>query len=105
MPLLRHQRLHVPDLLRILDNAAITTKEAHPAHTLNTLPDPALLIFIRLIHQRLRLVIRVEVVGHEVVVAVVDDAVDQRREGARVAERVAADAVEDGGERGVDGWP
>ena len=84
--LLRHQRLHIPDHIRILLNAAITTEKAHAGHTLNTLADPLLLIFIRLIHQFLRLDIAAEIVADEVIVAVIDDAVAERAEAGGVPE-------------------
>ena len=92
------QRLHVPDHVRILLNAAITGEKPHAAHARDALADPLLLILVRLIDEVLRLDIAVEVVADEVVIAVVDDAVAEGREAARVAEHAALDRVEDFGE-------
>lgn len=73
--LLRRQRLHIPDHVRILLDAAIAAEEAHPRYTRDALANPLLLVFIRLIHQFLRLDIAVEIIADEIVVAVVGDAV------------------------------
>ena len=51
----------------------------------------------------MRFHIAVEVVRHEVVVTVIDDAVAQRGEAAGVAEHVGFDGLEDFGEVGVEG--
>ena len=73
--LVRRQRLHIPDPLRILLNTPITTEEPHPAHTLNTLPCPLLRVLERLIDQILRLHIGIEIIADEIIVPLVGDAV------------------------------
>ena len=102
-PLLRHQRLHIPDHIRILLNTAIATEKPHPGHTLNTLGHPLLLIFISLIDEVLRLDIAAEIVADEVIIAVIDDAVAERVEARSVAECAGADRVEDFREVWVQG--
>jgi len=59
----------------ILLNTAIAAEKPHPAHTGNALLDPRLLVLIRLVHQRVRLDIAVEIIRDEVVIAVLGDAV------------------------------
>ena len=61
--------------IRILLNTPITTKKPHPRHTRNTLLQPSLLIPIRLIHQLMRLDITIEIIAHEIVVAVIGDGI------------------------------
>ena len=93
--LLRRQRLHIPNHLRILLNTAITTKKPHPANTLNAFTDPLLLIAIRLIDQLLRLDIRREIIGHEIVIPIIGDAVAQGAEAVGVAKSPGFDRGED----------
>ena len=100
---LRRQRLDIPNALRILQNAAIAAKEAHAAHALDALAHPLVLVLERLVDQGLGLDVGIEVVADEVVVAMVEDAVDQRAELASVAKDVGLDGIEDLLERGVDG--
>ena len=101
--LLRHHRLHIPNHIRILLNASITTKEPHPRHTSNAFANPLILIAIRLIHQLLRLDVGIEVIADKIIVAVVGDAVAQRAEARGVAEGIGFDGVEDAREVRVEG--
>lgn len=101
LTLLRHQRLNIPDHLRILIDTAITTEEPHACHTQNRLRHPLILVLVRLVHQRLRLNITVEVIRNEVVVAMVFNSSSEGREGARVAEGAALDGFEDFEEVGI----
>jgi hypothetical protein len=100
---LRLQRLHIPDALRILVDAAITAEKAHPCHARDRLRRPLILVFVGLVDERLRLHVAVEVIRDEVVVAVVLDGADERAERAGVAEGAGLDRGEDVGEVGVDG--
>ena len=95
LPLRRLHRLHVPDHLRILVNAPIAAEEAHARHARDALGHPLVLILVRRVDQLVRLAVAVEVVRHEVVVAVVDDAVDEGGELAGVAEAAGLDGVKD----------
>lgn len=100
--LVRGQGLRVPDLLRILIDAAITREEPHPAHAGDALLQPSILILEGLVDQPVRLDVRGKVVRDEVVIAVLGDAVAQGGEPARVAERVRLDGREHLGEFRVE---
>ena len=100
--LLLHKRLSIPDALCILINTPIAAKKAHPPNRSNSLGRPLLRVLVALVNELLRLDVGREVVGDEVVVAVLDDAVEQRGEGARVAKLARVDGVEDVGEVGVE---
>lgn len=76
-------------------DAPVAAEEAHATHAGNAFADPLVLILVRLIHQRVRLDVAVEVIAHEVVIAVVDNGVAESGEAARVAEHVTLDGVED----------
>ena len=102
IPLVRNKRLNVPNHIRILLDAPVAAEEAHPADARDALFDPGVLVLVRLVHERVRLDVAVEVVGDEVVVALVDDGVAQGAEAARVAELTALDGVEHFREVGVD---
>jgi hypothetical protein len=95
-------RLDIPDALRILIDTPITGEESHPRHARDRLADPLLLIPIRLVHERLRLNVRVEVIADQVKVAVVFDGADEGGEGTYVAKRALPDLVEDRLEVGVE---
>ena len=87
--------LDIPDRLGILIDTAIAREEAHAGDAGNALREPFLLVAVRLINQLLRLDVRGEVIGDKVVVAVLDDAVDECREGLCVAECAISDSFED----------
>ena len=89
--------------IRILLNTPITTKKPHACHTRNTLLQPSRLVLIRLIHQLMRLNIRIEIVGHEVIIPMIGDRIAQRGKAARVAKGVGFDGVEDASEVRVEG--
>ena len=92
---LRRQRLYIPDALRILLNASVATEEAHPRHARDALGDPLVLILVRLVDERVRLDITIEVVADKVIVAVVADGADEGRELVGVTESVGLDGLED----------
>lgn len=85
--------LGIPDLLCILFDATIRAEEAHSRHGSNGLGQPFVLVFVRLIDELLRVDVALEVVGDQVVIAMVDNAVDQSAELACIAERPVADGV------------
>jgi hypothetical protein len=60
--LLWGKRLHVPNALRILVNAPITAEETHSRDTGDTLTNPLILVLVRLVNQRLGLIIAVEII-------------------------------------------
>lgn len=60
------------------------------------------MVLVLLVDELLRLAVRGKVIGHQVVIAVLDDAVDEGGEGAGVAKRSLLDLVEDFGERFVE---
>jgi len=92
---LYRQRLHIPDHLSILIDTAVAREEAHPTDSRDALGQPPVLILVRLVDELVRLDVAVKVVRHEIVVAVLDDAVDERRELAGVAKGAGADGFED----------
>ena len=102
LPILLVQRLYIPDTLRILIDTPIRAKEAHSRNRRNRLRSPFLRVLEALVNELLRLDVACEVVANEVVVAVLDDAVDQRGERRCVAEGAALDRVEDGGKLWVE---
>jgi hypothetical protein len=78
LPLLlfrRRQRLRIPDLRRILIDTPITAKEAHARHRRNRLGKPLILVAVGLVNQLLGLAVAREIVGDEIKVAMLDDAV------------------------------
>ena len=99
--LLRRQRLAVPDLLSIFLNTAIATEEAHASHTSDALLEPGILVLVRLINQLVCFDVAIEVVGDEVIVAMVNNAVAQCGEATRVTEHIRFDGFEDFGKVGV----
>lgn len=72
-----NKRLGIPDALSILINAAITAEEAHARYRRDCLLDPLLLVLICLVHQLMGLIVAVEVVRHQVVVAMIADGCNQ----------------------------
>lgn len=71
------KRLCVPDTLGILIYASVTAEESHTGNRGNRLLDPFLLVLVRLIHKLVSLVVAVEVIRHQVVIAVVTDCCNQ----------------------------
>jgi hypothetical protein len=94
--------LNIPNALSVLVNAPVTREETHARHSGDALRCPLLRVLIAFVDELLCLDVRVEVVRDEVVVAVLDNAVDQRGEALTVAEPPSADAVENGGELRVE---
>ena len=102
IPLLRNERLDVPDHLRILLDTPVTAEETHPADARDALLQPSILVFIRFVHERMGLDVAVEVVRHEVVIAMIGDGVAQGAEAACVSESTTFDGIEHFGEVGVE---
>jgi hypothetical protein len=98
---LGHDGLNVPYALRILVDTPVTREETHPRDSRNCLRRPLLRVLVALVNELLRLDVRRKVVRHKVVVTVVDDAVEQCREGLRIAKGTVMDAVENSGESRV----
>ena len=91
----RLHRLYIPNHLRILVDASIAAEEPHARHARDALGHPLVLILVSLIDKVVRLAIAVEVVGNEVVVAVVHNSVDKSGELVRVTEAAGLDRVKD----------
>lgn len=72
-----NQRLHIPDALGILINAAVAAEEAHAGNRNDRLLDPLFLVLVRLINKVVRLVVAVEVIRHQVVITMVAHSRDQ----------------------------
>jgi hypothetical protein len=101
--LLWRQRLYIPDALRIFINTPITAEEPHARHTSDTLSNPLILVLVRLVDQRLSLVVAMEVIGDEVVVAMFFDCTDEGGESAGITEGIGLDFLEDFGEIRIEG--
>ena len=56
------QWLNVPDAIRILIDAPVTTEEAHPRHRGDASRDPFILVAVRLVDELLRLDVAVKVI-------------------------------------------
>lgn len=97
-----NQRLDIPNTLRILVNATITAEEAHTSHTGDALGEPLILVLVGFVNEGLGLVVAVEVVRDEVVVAVVFDGSDESTECTSVTESAFLDLLEDGAEVWVE---
>jgi hypothetical protein len=100
--ILGNERLHIPDALRILVNTPVTREEAHPRHGGDGLCSPFLRVLVALIDELLRLDVRREVIRDKVVVAVVNDTVEQSRKPLGISECSLVDAVEHFGELRVE---
>jgi hypothetical protein len=98
-----NQRLDVPDTLRILVNATITAEETHARHTRDTLADPLVLVLVGFVNESLGLIVAVEIIRDEVVVAVLFDGPDQSCERAGISKRVLLDGLKDGLEVRIKG--
>lgn len=72
-----NQRLHIPDALCILINAAIAAEEAHAGNRNDRLLGPLFLVLERLVNKIVRLVVAVEVIRHKVVIPMVAHSCDQ----------------------------
>ncbi len=72
------QWLDIPDTIRILLDTSVTREEAHPGHTRDTLAEPFILVLVCRINQVVCLQVAMEVVRDQIVVAVLDDAADER---------------------------
>ena len=94
----RRQGLRIPDLLGILINTSIAREEPHAAHASNALLQPSILILESLVDQTVGLDVRREVVRHQIVIAMVRDAVAERGEPTGVAEGSRFDGGEHLGE-------
>jgi hypothetical protein len=100
--ILGNKRLYIPDTLGVLINTSVTREEAHSRDRGNTLAGPLLCVLVALVDELLRLDIRCKVVGHKVVVAVLDNTVEKSREALSIAEHASVDGVEDLRELGLE---
>jgi hypothetical protein len=98
----RSDLLSIPNLLRILLDAAVRAKESHPSDSSNGLRKPLVLVLVRLVNEFLRIDVALEVVGDQVIISVVRDAVDEGAELGRIAEHAFADDFEDAREEWVE---
>lgn len=95
------QRLHVPDSLGILVNTPVAREEAHTSNSGDGLGGPLFGVLEALVNELLRLDVRSKVVGYKVVVAMVNNAIDKRRELVGIAKRVVSNGIKDIGKRRV----
>jgi len=95
------EHTHIPNHLGVLINTPVRAEEAHAGDAGDGLGEPGLLVLVGLVDEPVRVDVALEVVRDEVVVAVVDDGVDERGELARVAEGAGLDGVEGALEHGV----
>jgi hypothetical protein len=72
-----NQRLDIPYHLCILVDTPVTREESHSSNTGDALGNPLFLVLVCLINQVLSLAVAVEVVRDEIVVAVLDDTIDE----------------------------
>lgn len=86
--------LYVPNRVGVLLDTAITAKKSHPAHAHNRLGHPFAVVLVRLVHQRMRFDIAIEVITDQIVISVVDDGVDQRCEAVGVTKTPGLDSFE-----------
>ena len=99
---LRWNWLDVPNHLRILHNTSITAKGAHPRNGRNAPRHPLLLLLILHVNELLGLAVRRKVIGDEVVVAMVNDAVDERGEGTGLPKSTLFNLIKDLGKGFVE---
>ncbi len=99
---LGHDGLNVPDAVGVLVDAAVAAEEAHAGHAGDALGYPLVLVAIGLVHQRVRFQVAVEVVLHQVVVAVVAHRRDHAREVVWPPERARLHGREHLGQLRVD---
>ena len=83
-------------------NASVTAEEAHPSHARDAFLQPSFLILERLIDKLVGLDIAVEVIGNEIVVAVLNDGVAESREAAGVSKASTLDSLKHLVEIGVE---
>lgn len=82
-------------------DTSIAAEKPHPTHASDTFADPLILILVRLIHERMRRDVRVEIVRDKIIVPMVGDGAAQGAEPVGLAKRVGFDGVEDFGKVGV----
>lgn len=90
-----NQWLHVPDALRIFVDAAVAAEEAHTGYRGDRLLDPLLLVAVGIIYQVMRLDIAVEIIRHQIVIAVVADSRNHGAKVVRSAESALLNLLED----------
>ncbi len=88
------QRLDIPDALGILVDATVAAEEPHAGDAGDALGDPLVLVTVSIVDQSVGLDVAVEIVRHQVVVAVVADGRDHAGEVVRVTERALLDGLE-----------
>lgn len=103
--------LHIPDLLGVFVYTAtaatcqhpvrkansysylLGSEESHPADSSDTLGQPFVLVSVRLIDELMGLDVAVKVVGNQVVIAMVDNAIDESAKLSGLAELATLDSV------------
>ena len=98
----RYDGLNVPYALRVLIDTPVAREESHSRDRRDGLCSPLLRVLVALVDELLRLDVRCKVIRNEVVVTMVHDAVEERREGAGVAKGARVDAVEYGSKSRVE---
>lgn len=96
------QRFNIPDAFCILLDTPVAREETHASHTGDALLDPRILVFESFVDQLVRLEVAVEIVGDKVIIAMVDDGVDQGGESSLIAELAGLDRVKDLAESGIE---
>jgi hypothetical protein len=91
-----HKRLHVPDRLSILIDTSVAGEETHPRNRSDRLRGPRLRVLKTLINERLCLDVRRKVIRDEIVISVLDNAVEQSRERLCVTKGTRRDGIKDG---------
>ena len=94
--------LDIPDLLSVLVDTPVAAEESHASHARDALRYPLLLVPVRLVHERLCLVVAMEIVRHKVVVSVVTHRRDERPKVVRRSERALLNLLKHTREVGVD---
>lgn len=85
--------LDVPDALGVFVDASVRGEETHAGHARDALGDPLVLVAVGGVDEILGLQVRVEIVRDQIVITVIDDAVDEGREGILVAKHAGLDGV------------
>lgn len=96
------QWFDVPDTVCIFVDATITAEETHASNTGDTLGDPGILILVRSVDEILCCEVGVEVIRDKVVIAMLNNCVDEGGEGPLVAESTLLDGFENAGQSWVD---
>jgi hypothetical protein len=97
------QRLHIPNLLSILTNAAIAREESHSGDRSDCLAGPLILVFKGFVHEGVSGNVGMEIIADEVIVAMINDGADESTKGASVSKHATLKGVEDSFQIRIDG--